>query len=899
MIHIKPSHLLFASAAPVAIVVLAVVLTISRGRAPAPSPPKESEVSHDTKSPKQATRPGSSGPDAPRTLALAADGFDQIGTILDNLGAGYKYEVIDNETLTKPTALSRFDVVFLTCAGVEAAESTSDLPKAIHEYVSRGGTLYASDLRFDTLAEAFPEFVDRASIAQGTSQDLHAEVTSPELRDLLGPETVLHFGEKGWRPAAFRGDEVSVLLKGQLNTTAGASITAPLLVRFPVGKGTVLFTSFHHGGRVSDDESKLLRFLILKTVTSASESSLTDALADDGFSPRAVAAVAVAPDVTPAPRVYLHEKVGPLRFRLRPARSGARLRLEVVGPDGKTTTKEGDSTLAIDLPDAAPGRWQYRVGVVEAPYLDFPAVLVLGTPEAASSTTSVRMNLPIVKPGGNIRFQEVNLGNKPASRSPRRLRIAVTEPRFDDMGRLLRALGEGYPFTQIGEDDLIRPHALDRYDVLFLTCNSSPGRWFIITPGPVVRADIGQGEFRPEIGQIIHDTLNRFVGHGGTLYVSDFRKGFLMYAFPDRIPAANFDIKLLPAVDRAEKIWLKSVVPQEKILTVSETVDSLKLGQELLAHRDELLAVLHTSTLVTMKDGPGDNDYLDTIRARMSRYNLPATNEDCVAIARAFEVRKVEIARLYQSRNQAKLKKAVAGIIKDEMKLTELRNKLVIDDDGAGRQTVDAQVVDPGLQESIGDTIRLRFPDNAWVPARFRGDDVKILMRGTYRSVKGQQLEAPLLVRFRQGKGTVIFTSFHNEAQNSQQELELLRYLVFSAVTAQEEALTQETLLSGGFSPVKQSQVNHQVGNDTITKKYQTSSGDPLRFALTFAGTGARLRLTLVAPGGQEYEKETDETFVVEATGAPAGGWLYTVTAIKVPYENFAYSVSIGKAAGR
>ena len=36
---------------------------------------------------------------------------------------------------------------------------------------------------------------------------------------------------------------------------------------------------------------------------------------------------------------------------------------------------------------------------------------------------------------------------------------------------------------------------------------------------------------------------------------------------------------------------------------------------------------------------------------------------------------------------------------------------------------------------------------------------------------------------------------------------------------------------------------------------------------------------------------------MVEATGAPAGEWLYTVTAIHVPYENFAYSVSIGKAA--
>ena len=144
-------------------------------------------------------------------------------------------------------------------------------------------------------------------------------------------------------------------------------------------------------------------------------------------------------------------------------------------------------------------------------------------------------------------------------------------------------------------------------------------------------------------------------------------------------------------------------------------------------------------------------------------------------------------------------------------------------------------------------------------------------------------------MRFRQGKGTVIFTSFHNEKQNSQQEMLLLRYLVFSAVTAKEEALAQETMLAGGFSPVKQGQVNHaKAGTDTITRKYQSDSGDPLLFSLNFGGGGATLRLTLVAPGGQKYEQDADETLVVQATGAPPGEWLYTVTAVKVPYQNFA-----------
>lgn len=291
----------------------------------------------------------------------------------------------------------------------------------------------------------------------------------------------------------------------------------------------------------------------------------------------------------------------------------------------------------------------------------------------------------------------------------------------------------------------------------------------------------------------------------------------------------------------------------------------------------------------------GFKEDLADIRTRTARRGLPATEGDCEAIADAFGRRRAAILDSFQARGKAKVKKTLGDINSASGKLSDLRGGLLIDYQGAGRQYVDAQVVDSGLQESIGARIQLRFLERDWDPARFAGDDVQVLMRGTYRSIKRRQVEAPLLVRFRQGQGTIIFTSFHNEAQNSQQELQLLRYLVFSAVTAKEEALAQEKMLSGGFSPVRQGQVNHAMGMDSITKKYQSTSGDPLRFSLNFGGNGAILRLTLVAPGGQKYEQDADQTLVVQASGAPAGEWLYTVAAVKIPYKNFAYSISIGK----
>jgi hypothetical protein len=105
-------------------------------------------------------------------------------------------------------------------------------------------------------------------------------------------------------------------------------------------------------------------------------------------------------------------------------------------------------------------------------------------------------------------------------------------------------------------------------------------------------------------------------------------------------------------------------------------------------------------------------------------------------------------------------------------------------------------------------------------------------------------------------------------------------------------------MLSGGFSPAKRSQISHSTGQDSVTQTYSSPRGGPIRFALTLSGQGARLKFKLVAPTGQEYERETTATLVVEATGAPAGKWHYTVTSLQIPYANFPFSVGVGEAVG-
>ena len=660
MIEIKRSHLIAATAAPLAIALIATALVLSRGRSPIASDPDAGTTTATGKKGKDRSRTGArkrTASDGTTTLAVSADGVDRIGTTLDGLGAGYRYEPIDDEELIDKAALTRFKAIFLTCAGGDAGEPQEGLPKALRDYVSDGGTLYASDLRYDTLAAAFPDLVDRPSVAQGVAQDLRGEITSPELREWLGHDITLHFKSGGWRPAAFRGDDVSVLLKGELKTTAGVAIDAPLAVRFPIGKGTVIFTSFHSEGRVSGDEAKLMKFLVLKAVTSASEARLTESLADAGFSAGAVRAEAADAGTKPVYHEYQHPKAGPLRFRLEPARPGATLRLEVVGPRGKTTTKRGDSALEIDLPKAGPGRWRFRAAAEKVPYPSFPAVVVVGKSGDSSDPSAARKNTRIVATDGNVHFEPVSL-NKPAvAKQARRLRIAVTEPMFDDMGKLLNALGDGYQHTQIDDEDLIKPTGLDRYDVLFLTCGGWPHTWALTTSDKALRPGLIISEMRPEIRQKLVDNLIKFVGRGGTLYASDLRTEFLYYAFPERIPAPELDVRPLKEIDDTERRWLKLVLPAAQVETTAQTLDRLKLSEKLRARRDDLLAIVNLSVLVKLDKQADDPDDLASVRAKMERFELPGTEGDCQMIAEEFGRRRTAILEAISGRSKTKLSK--------------------------------------------------------------------------------------------------------------------------------------------------------------------------------------------------------------------------------------------------
>jgi hypothetical protein len=248
----------------------------------------------------------------------------------------------------------------------------------LRRFVSRGGTLYASDLQFDLLAMAFPELIDEAKVGCGEVQTVTADVVEPGLKKRLHPTIPLRFEKSEWCPAAFTGREVITYLRGQYRLISGARQTGPLLVSFPVGEGTVIFTSFHNEAQNSDVEKELLRYLVFTTVTAREESRVKRTMVRGGLSPQERNLLSASSGRQPVADSYKLAKAGRLQFALGFESQGARLRLEVAGPDGRKEDKSDTKTFTIDIPDARPGVWTYTVTPLAVPYKDFPFTLTIG-----------------------------------------------------------------------------------------------------------------------------------------------------------------------------------------------------------------------------------------------------------------------------------------------------------------------------------------------------------------------------------------------------------------------------------------------------------------------------------------------------------------------------------------
>jgi hypothetical protein len=351
---------------------LAVVYRLDRKREDLPAPGLDTQIKVETKEiskPQEVPKP--------LTLAVTPPQHDDMGQLLSTMGKGYNtFDTITIEDLTDLDKFKKYDVLFLTCRN-----NPPRLPKlklALREYVSDGGTLYASDLWYAVMAETFLEYAPPNWPTSGKKQDVAAQVVDPGLRDVLGSQLQLNFEIDGWTPALFEGKALSTILRGRYTPMKGDDEEVPLLVKFPFKRGTVIFTSFHNAKQNDESERKLLRYLVFIAATAKEEAKVIETIASGGFSPKKqnlLTASAENPSVT---QTYRSTKGGRLKFALGFDNRGARLRLTIVGPDNKKIVKEGTETFYQEIANAPIGEWKYTVTALEVPYPDFPFRLTIG-----------------------------------------------------------------------------------------------------------------------------------------------------------------------------------------------------------------------------------------------------------------------------------------------------------------------------------------------------------------------------------------------------------------------------------------------------------------------------------------------------------------------------------------
>ncbi len=309
-------------------------------------------------------------------LAVSRPSYDDMGKLLAALGKGYEYTQLEDRELEDPARLKQFDVLFLTCQG---GGITSRLKASLREFVSNGGTLYASDLRHTVVCMAFPEMATKQLLPAGNAGEVTATVLDPGLRDVLGKTVKLKFDAGGWRPALFKpGRTVTRYLRGTYRVGAGKTATASLLVKFPFSKGNVIFTSFHNAKINSETAEKLLRFLVFSAVTAEESRRITLTMMKGGFAPQKETLSSASEGAAEVTNLYDNKKAGPLKFALGFKTAGARLRLTVTSPSGEKKVMEGDGTFVIDVPDAARGDWTYTVTALRVPYANFPFTVTIG-----------------------------------------------------------------------------------------------------------------------------------------------------------------------------------------------------------------------------------------------------------------------------------------------------------------------------------------------------------------------------------------------------------------------------------------------------------------------------------------------------------------------------------------
>jgi len=189
-------------------------------------------------------------PPKPVRLQVTQPNWDDIAKILDAMELTYSHFNGEIDC----------DIFFLNCGTPDANRINI---VQLREFVHAGGILYASDLAYDIISEAFPNLMTFKTNPH--SGDTSASVIDNELRNIAGDRVTIYYDT-----VAQTIDSISI---GHVILQTSA---CPIMVVCPYGDGKIFFTSFHNHLQTNEKESALLKLLIMKQISAFRKLSVED-----------------------------------------------------------------------------------------------------------------------------------------------------------------------------------------------------------------------------------------------------------------------------------------------------------------------------------------------------------------------------------------------------------------------------------------------------------------------------------------------------------------------------------------------------------------------------------------------------------------------------------------------
>lgn len=255
-------------------------------------------------------------------IAVSTGVWDKMEKVLDKLGvpertiyngrdAGYGPQSLQ-ALLQNPGLMQSYHVILINCGANQSFESLITDPgvqgslirQTVRDYVRKGGRLFVTDLSYDYVEQAFPEFIDfegTGATAAGKPEDhnaaevgignltVHASVLDtnlkswlalPEINALLPDQSVEITGFlDGWAvqksvstPAGGR-----VWVSGSVKWIGGSGVrplmaTCDFVDTDKQGCGRVLFSSYHTHGEGAEliPQERILEYMLLEIGACAS-----------------------------------------------------------------------------------------------------------------------------------------------------------------------------------------------------------------------------------------------------------------------------------------------------------------------------------------------------------------------------------------------------------------------------------------------------------------------------------------------------------------------------------------------------------------------------------------------------------------------------------------------------